>query len=96
MAVIKHHFGIRLKEHQKLASFCEKENSALSEHTCLNNHTTGWDNFKIITTYQCYHQRPCLEAWHINSAQAPCDGGGLLPDTYLHLARRKGSQLVSV
>ena len=96
MGLTKRHFGIRLKEDQKLVSFCEKENSALPEHTCLTNHTTGWDNFKIITTYRCYHQRSCLEAWHSNSAHAPCDGGGLLPDTYLHLAGKKGSQLVSV
>ena len=37
-----------------------------------------------------YHQRLCLEAWHINSAHAPLnrDDGGLLPDAYLHLVRR--------
>ena len=44
-------FGTRLKEHQRAVSFCEKENSALSEHTCLINHTIGWDNSKIITSY---------------------------------------------
>ena len=40
----------------------------------------------------------CLEAWHINSAHAPlnCDDGGLLPDAYLHLVRKKGSWLVIV
>ena len=33
----------------------------------------------------------CLEAWHINSAHAPLnrDDGGLLPDAYLHLVRKK-------
>ena len=36
-----------------------------------------------------------LEAWHINSAHAPLnrDGGGLLPDAYLHLVRKKGQLL---
>ena len=85
-------FGARLKEHQKAVFLCKKENSALSEHTCLTNHTIGWDNSKIITTNRRYHQHLCLEAWHINSAQAPLnrDDGGLLPDTYLHLIRKKG------
>ena len=32
----KRQFGTRLKEHQKAVFFCKKENSALSEHTCLN------------------------------------------------------------
>ena len=27
--------------------FCKKENSALSEQTCLTNHTIGWDNSKL-------------------------------------------------
>ena len=84
-------FGARLKEHQKAVFLCKKENSALSEHTCLTNHTIGWDNSKIITTNRRYHQRLCLEAWHINSAHAPLnrDDGGLLPDAYLHLVRKK-------
>ena len=49
--------------------------------------------FFIITTNRRYHQRLCLEAWHINSAHAPLnrDDGGLLPDAYLHLVRKKGS-----
>ena len=49
-----------------------------------------WNNSKIITTNQRYHQRRCLEAWHINSAHAPLnrDDGGLLPDAYLHLINR--------
>ena len=31
--------------------------------------------------------------WHINSAHAPlkCDDGGLLPDAYLHLVRKKAA-----
>ena len=38
-----------------------------------------------------YRQRLCLEAWHINSAHALLnrDDGGLLPDAYLHLVRKK-------
>ena len=65
---------------------------ALSEHTCLTNHTIGWDNSKIITTYRRDHQHLCLEAWHINPVHAPLnrDDGGLLPDAYLHLVRKKG------
>ena len=52
---------------------------------------------KIITTNQRYHQRLCLEAWHINSAHAlkkKRDDGGLLPNAYLHLVRKK-RQLIS-
>ena len=57
------------------------------------NHITGWVKSKIITTNRCYHQRLCLEAWRINSADAPLnrDDGGLLPDAYIHLVRKKGS-----
>ena len=46
---------------------------------------------KSITTNRRCHQRLCLEAWHINSAHAPLnrDDGGLLPDAYLHLVRKK-------
>ena len=52
----KRQFGTRLKEHQKAVFFCKKENSALLEHTCLTNHTIGWDNSKIITTNRRYPQ----------------------------------------
>ena len=92
----KRQFGTRLKEHQKAVFFCKKENSALSEHTCLTNHTIGWDNSKIITTNRRYHQRLCLEAWHINSAHALLnrEDGGLLPDAYLQLISKK-RQLIS-
>ena len=43
-----------------------------------------------------YHQRLCLEAWHINSAYTPLnrDDGGLLPNAYLHLVKKK-VQLIS-
>ena len=37
-----------------------EENFALSEHTCLTNHTIGWDESKTITTNR-RHQRLCLE-----------------------------------
>ena len=94
----KHQFGTHLKEHQKVVFFCKKENSALLEHTCPSKHTIGWDDSKIITTNRHYHQCLCLEARHINFTHAPFnhDDGGLLPDTYLHLVREKGSLLVSV
>ena len=86
-------FGTRLKEHQKAVFFCQKENSALSEHTCLTNHTIGWDKSKITTTNRRYQQRLCLETWQINSAHTPLsrDDGGLLPDAYLHLVRKKAA-----
>ena len=78
------------KSIKKRFSLVKKENSALSEHTFLTNHTVGRDNSKTNRRYQ---QRSCLEAWHINSAHAPLtrDDGGLLPDAYLHLVRKKGS-----
>ena len=87
----KRQFGTRSKEHQKAVFFVKKENSALSERNCLTNYTIGRYNCKIITTYRCYHQRLCLEAWHMNSAHAPLnrDDGGLLPDAYLHLVKKK-------
>ena len=51
----------------------------------------GWDKFKIITTNRRCNQRLCLGAWHINSNHAPLnrDDGGLPPDAYLHLVRKK-------
>ena len=81
------------KSIKKQSSFAKKENSALLEQTCLTNHTIGWDKSKIITTNRCYHQRLWLEASHVNSTHAPLnrDDGGLLPDAYLHLVRKKGS-----
>ena len=62
-------------------------------HTCLTNHTIGWDEPKIITTNWRCHQGLCVEAWHINSAHIPlnCNDGGLLPDAYLHLVRKKAA-----
>ena len=89
----KRQFGTHLKEHQKAVFFYGKEDSALSEHTCLTNHTIGWDTSKIISTNWRYHQRLYLEARHINSAHAPLkrDDGGLLPNAYLHLVRKKAA-----
>ena len=76
----KRQFGTRLKEYQKAVFFRKKGNSALSEHTCLTNHTIGSDKSKIFSTDWRYRQRLCLEAWHINSVNAPLnhDNGGLL------------------
>ena len=57
----KRQFGTRLKEHQKAVFFCKKENSALSEHTYLTNHTIGWDKSKIITTNRCWSEERILD-----------------------------------
>ena len=56
----KRQFGTRLREHQKAVFFFKKETSALSEHTCLTNHTVGWDNSKIITTNRRISTPPTL------------------------------------
>ena len=82
IGLTKHQFGTRLKEHQKAVFLCKTKNSGtLSEHARQTNHTTN----------RRYHQRLCLEAWHINSAHALLhrDDGGLFPDTYLHRIKRK-------
>ena len=50
MTVIKRQLSRRLKEHQKAFFFGKKENSALSERTCLTNHPIGWDNSEITTS----------------------------------------------
>ena len=94
----KRKFATRLKEHQKAVFFGKKENSALSEHTCLTNHIIEWDKSKIITTNWHYHQRLCLEAWHINSTHAPLnrDDGGLLPEAYFTPRQKKGSLIVII
>ena len=79
------------KSTKRLFSFFKKkENSTLFEHACVTNHEIAWENSKIITTNSHYHQRRCLEAWHINSAHATLnrDDGGLLPEAYLHLVNR--------
>ena len=46
----KRQFGTRLKEHQKAVFLCKKENSALSEHTCLTNVTMAVCFLKSIYT----------------------------------------------
>ena len=73
--------------------FCKKENSTLSEHICLTNHAIECVYSEIITTSRSYHQRLCLEAWHINFTHAPFnrDYGGLLPDAHVHLVIKRGS-----
>ena len=85
--------SVSLEEHQKAVSFCTKENSALSAHTCLTNHTIGRDRSNIITTNWHYHQCLCLEAWHINPTHTPLnhDDGSLLP---IYTSSGKG-QLIS-
>ena len=59
----KRQFGTRLREHQKAVFFCEKENSALSEHTYLTNHTIEWDKSKIITSNFKKKLPPALASW---------------------------------
>ena len=56
------------------------------------NHSTGWDNLKIISSNPRYIQRLCLETWHINAAHnsfQPRDDRNL-PDADFHLIRGKG------
>ena len=74
----------------------DEENLTLSEHTCLTNHTIGWDESKLlplIDVTSAFVWKP-----HLNSAHARFnrDDGGLLPEAYLHLVRKKGSELVSI
>ena len=46
----KRQFGTRLREHQKAVFFYVKENSALSEHTCLTKHGIKLSSLIDITT----------------------------------------------
>ena len=87
----KRQFGTRLKEHQRAVCQSKIDNSALSEHACRTKHSIAWDDSKIVTTNQRYHQRRCLEAWHINRTVNALnrDDGGLLPEAYLHLVNRR-------
>ena len=92
IAQTKRQFGTRLKKHQKAVFFCKKIQLYRNRHAQLTIQLGGI-LLKIITTNRRYHQRLCLEAWHINSAHAPLnrDDGGLLLDTYLHLVRKKAA-----
>ena len=92
IAQTKRQFGTRLKKHQKAVFFCKKIQLYRNTHAQLTIQLGGI-LLKIITTNRRYHQRLCLEAWHINSANAPLnrDDGGLLLDTYLHLVRKKAA-----
>ena len=58
-----------------------------------NSDPSKGTHLKIIATNRLYHQRLCLEAWHTNPAHALLnrDDGGLLPDNYLHLIRKKAA-----
>ena len=92
IAQTKRQFGTRLKKHQKAVFFCKKIQLYRNTHAQLTIQLGGI-LLKIITTNRRYHQRLCLEAWHINSAHAPLnrDDRGLLLDTYLHLVRKKAA-----
>ena len=92
IAQTKRQFSTRLKKHQKAVFFYKKIQLYRNTHAQLTIQLGGILQ-KIITTNRRYHQRLCLEAWHINSAHAPLnrDDGGLLPDAYLHLVRKKAA-----
>ena len=92
IAQTKRQFGTCLKKYQKAVFFCKKIQLYRNTHAQLTTQLGGI-LLKIITTNRRYHQRLCLEAWHINSAHAPLnrDDGGLLLDTYLHLVRKKAA-----
>ena len=92
IAQTKRQFGTRLKKHQKVVFFCKKIQLYRNTHAQLTIQLGGI-LLKIITTNRRYHQRLCLEAWHINSAHVPLnrDDRGLLLDTYLHLVRKKAA-----
>ena len=81
----KRQFGTRLKEHQKAVSTLDKGKSALAEHVCYTKHEIAWENSKVITTNNCYAQRLCLEAWHINMSNHALnrDDGAYLPEEYM-------------
>ena len=91
--VLGHHISSGRYTTEEQEDIYKKENSALSEHTCLTNHVIGWDNSNnnnsndntALPPYQHF----CLEAWHINSTHVSLnhDHGSLLPDAYLHLIR---------
>ena len=64
----KHQFRTGLKEHQKVVSFKkERKICFIRVCACVTNHEIAWENSKLIITNPQYHQRRCLEAWHINS-----------------------------
>ena len=65
----------------------------MSEHKCLTNHTVGWDKYAIIPTYRHLPPAPLFGSLASQLRYAPLnrDDGGLLPDAYLHLVRKRGS-----
>ena len=71
----------------------KKANSAMSEHKCLTNHTVGWDKYTIIPTNRHLPPAPLFGSLASQLRYAPLnrDDGGLLPDAYLHLVRKRGS-----
>ena len=87
---IKRQFCTRLKEHQRAVSNFNSSKSALAERVCETSHNIAWEDSRIITTNNCYGQRFCLEAWHINASPGALnrDDGSHLPQEYLHLFGR--------
>ena len=51
------------KSIRKRSSLAKKKILALSEYTCLTNHTIGWDKSKIISTNRRYHRRSYKSWW---------------------------------
>ena len=86
------------KSIKKNCFLLQKKNSALLEYTCLTNYKIGWEKSEIITTNQRYHQRLCLENWHIDSTHAPLNGdnGGVTSWRLFTPRQKKGSWLMSV
>ena len=78
-------FHTSLKDHQKSWSFQEKK-----VWLCRSTYVTMQsENFKMITTNPCYHERH-LEALHILiEPTLNDDDGSLLPKAYLHLVNNR-------
>ena len=86
----KRQFGIRLKEHKSALSAKRITNSALADHSFKTSHEIEWNNASIISCNPHYHQRICLEAWHINSTDYAInrDDGNLFPEAYKDLIKK--------
>ena len=86
----KRQFGTRLKEHKSALSAKRITNSALADHSFKTSHKIEWNNASIISCNPHYHQRICLEAWHINSMDYAInrDDGNLFPEAYKHFIKK--------
>ena len=86
----KWQFGTCLKEHKSALLAKWITNSALADHNFKTSHEIEWNNASIISCNPHYHQRICLEAWHINSTDYAInrDDGNLFPEAYKHLIKK--------